>query len=130
MPETPNAWTDERIDRMLGNLLRTGVILSSLIVLVGGSLFLAHDGKERHDYQVFRGEPREFRQPTAIVADALKLDSKGIIMFGVLVLLATPFARVVFSLVTFVLQRDKVYCLVTAVVLLVLTYSLFFKPLG
>lgn len=127
MPETPNAWTDERIDQMLGNLLRTGVLISSAMVVLGGILFLMHDGMERHDYSVFRGEPREYRQPTGIIADALKFDSRGIIMLGVLVLLATPFARVVFSLVTFVLQRDKVYCLVTAIVLVVLSYSLFFK---
>jgi len=127
MPETPNTLTDERIDQMLGNLLRTGVVLASAIVVVGGILFLTHDGQQRHDYTVFRGEPREYRQLTGIVGDALKLDSRGIIMLGVLVLLATPFARVVFSLVTFAIQRDKLYCLVTAIVLAVLTYSLFFK---
>ncbi|MBL8798917.1 MAG: DUF1634 domain-containing protein [Planctomycetia bacterium] len=127
MPETPNAWTDERIDQMLGNLLRTGVVLASVIVVLGGVLFLMHDGTQRHDYSVFRGEPREYRQPTGIVADALKFDSRGIIMLGVLVLLATPFARVVFSLVTFAIQRDPIYCVVTAIVLVVLSYSLFYK---
>ena len=91
---TPPTWTDEGIDRFLGNLLRWGVILSTVVVLAGGILYLAGHGLEKHDYEVFRGEPADLRKPPAIAADAARFDSRGVIMLGVLVLLATPFARV------------------------------------
>jgi uncharacterized membrane protein len=41
-------------------------------------------------------------------------------------LIATPIARVAFTLVAFVLQRDRTYVLITLLVLLLLMYGLFF----
>ena len=46
------------------------------------------------------------------------------IQLGLLVLIATPIARVAFSLVAFALQRDRIYVIVTLIVLAVLLYSL------
>ncbi len=46
-------------------------------------------------------------------------------MLGLLLLIATPVARVLFSIFAFGLQRDFLYVLFTVVVLLVLLYSLF-----
>ena len=39
-----SAISDARIDEIIGNLLRVGVIVSSLIVLVGGGLYLTRHG--------------------------------------------------------------------------------------
>ena len=46
------------------------------------------------------------------------------IQFGLLLSIATPVARVAFSVVAFALQRDWLYIVVTLIVLAVLTYSL------
>lgn len=119
--------TDEKVDQFLGNLLRTGVLLSVAVLLLGTGDYLIQHGLEHHNYGVFRGEPATLRSPTAIVADALHFDSRGVIMLGILVLLATPFARVAFSLVTFLWQKDWIYSLVTLIVLGVLTYSIFLR---
>jgi uncharacterized membrane protein len=52
------------------------------------------------------------------------LAAKGIIQFGLLFLIATPIARVAFSVIAFALQRDRVYVSVTLIVLGLLLYSL------
>jgi uncharacterized membrane protein len=121
----PPAVSDEQIEQTLGNLLRVGVILAAAVVLAGGALYLFRHGGERTDLRVFRGEPHDLRSPVLIVEDALGLSSRGIIQLGLLLLVATPVARVLFSAVAFARQRDFLYVLLTLLVLGVLLYSLF-----
>jgi uncharacterized membrane protein len=116
--------TDQRMDEVMGVLLRTGVILAATIVLVGGVLYLTrHPGPVR-DYKVFQGEPLEFTSISGIVRDAAALRGRGLIQLGLLVLIATPVGRVAFSLFAFLWQRDWTYVVVTAIVLGLLIYSL------
>jgi uncharacterized membrane protein len=60
---------------------------------------------------------------SGIVADAFRLHSPAIIQLGILLLIGTPIARVLFSLVAFALQRDVIYVVVTLLVLAVLVYG-------
>jgi len=121
---TRTTWTDERVDLILGNLLRGGVILASSLVLLGAIPYLIQYGMRLHDYRVFHGEPPDLRGLNGIVHDALALDSRGIIQFGIVLLLATPVARVCFSVFAFIRQRDYTYVLVTLLVLGVLLHSI------
>jgi uncharacterized membrane protein len=117
--------TDQKIDNLMGLLLRTGVILAAVIVLIGGMLFLTrHPGVVR-DYRHFTGEPDTYTTLTGIVRDAAAIHGRGFIQLGLLVLIATPIARVAFSLFAFLWQRDWTYVVVTAIVLGLLVYSLF-----
>src|SRR5947207_7307874 len=109
----------------MGLVLRTGVILAAVIVLAGGIVYLTrHPGLVR-DYHAFQGEPREYKRVSAIAQEAAALKGRGLIQLGLLVLIATPIARVVFSLLVFLWQRDWTYVMVTAIVLGLLVYSLF-----
>ncbi len=117
-------WTDQRVDEIIGNLLRVGVILAAAVVLLGGALYLAQHRSTLPDYRVFRGEPASLRGVAGIVKDARELDGRGLIQLGLLVLLATPIARVAFSVLAFALERDRTYVVVTLIVLAVLLYSL------
>ena len=119
-----SSWTDERIDQILGNLLRSGVIIASSVVLAGAILYLTRHGTEVHSYQVFRGEPSDLRGLQGILQDALALNSRGIIQLGIVFLLATPVARVLFSVFAFTRQRDYTYVVVTLLVLVILLYSM------
>lgn len=58
------------------------------------------------------------------MTDALELRSRGIIQLGLLLLLATPVARVAFSIYAFAHQRDLTYVFITSIVLAILLYSL------
>ncbi len=118
------AWTDERVERVIGALLRWGVILAAAVVLAGGAMYLVRYGSTVTDYRVFRGEASDLRDLSGIVTGAVSLDSRGLIRFGLLLLIAVPVARVAFSVVAFALQRDRTYVVVTLIVLAVLLYSL------
>jgi uncharacterized membrane protein len=123
--ESSQTWTDERLDQVLGNLLRFGVLLAGAVVLMGAVVYLVrHGNEEMPSYREFRGEPEEYCHLSTIVADAAALHGRGIIQLGLLILIATPIARVVFSVFAFAAQRDYVYVVVTLVVLAVLVYGL------
>jgi uncharacterized membrane protein len=126
MSGPPPQTSDERMDRAIGNLLRAGVLASAAVVLLGAGLHLArHGGDPVPDRSEFRPEPPEFSQPVQIVRSALSGSGRAIIQFGLLLLIATPVARVAFSTVAFARQRDYLYVAITLVVLAILLYGLF-----
>ncbi|MGA9306405.1 MAG: DUF1634 domain-containing protein [Candidatus Sulfotelmatobacter sp.] len=118
------SWTDRRMDVVIGNLLRAGVLISALVVMVGGVLYLARNGHSPTDYRVFRGEPSDLRRVEGILRDAVALRGRGIIQLGLLLLIATPVARVAFSIFGFAEEHDRMYVVIASIVLLVLAYSL------
>ena len=124
-PSSQPGGADERFEQMLGNLLRAGVVLAAAVVLIGGAVYLARHGTEEAGHRVFKGEPAEFRSPSAIVADIRAFRGQAIIQFGLLLLVATPIARVAFSVFAFLRERDWTYVLLTLFVLAVLLGSLF-----
>ena len=123
-PAPDNA--DERMDRAIGNLLRAGVLASAGVVLLGAGLHLArHGGDPVPDRHEFRQAQEEFRSPPKIVQSALSGRGRSIIQLGLLLLIATPVARVAFSSLAFARQRDYLYVAVTLTVLAILLYSFF-----
>ena len=72
-------WTDERVEQVMGNLLRAGVILAAIVVLAGGIFYLIRYGSTSPDYRVFRGEPADLRSVSGILTDAIHLHSRGLI---------------------------------------------------
>jgi uncharacterized membrane protein len=117
-------WTDQRIENILGNLLRAGVLLSALVVAIGGVIYLLRHGHSAVDFRAFRGEPADLRNVHGIIRDTLALRGRGIIQLGLLLLIATPIARVAFSIFGFAEERDRMYVLFTLMVFAVLLYSL------
>jgi uncharacterized membrane protein len=115
---------DQRVEEIIAHLLRIGVLVAAAVVLVGGAMYLARHGMNRPDYHVFHGQPSDLRTISGIVHDAAGGSSRGLMQLGLLLLIATPIARVAFSIVAFALERDRMYVLFTAIVLGVLLYSL------
>jgi uncharacterized membrane protein len=117
--------TDERMEIVIGAMLRAGVILSTAFVLGGGIWYLAQFGAAQPDYGTFRGEPAELRTITGILHGVFARDARSWIQFGLLILIATPVARVIFSVGAFAVERDRTYVLITLAVAAILLYSLF-----
>ena len=117
-------WDDKRIEGIVGNLLRAGVMIAASVVFAGGVFFLIRYGSVHPNFSLFRGEPSDMRSLTGIFHDAFILRPRGIIQFGLLLLIATPVARVAFSAVAFALEKDRLYVIVTLIVLTVLLFSL------
>jgi len=75
-------------------------------------------------YRVFHGERADLCRVSGVVTNTLSLRSRGIIEFRLLLLAATPVARVALAALAFARQRDYLYVVVTHVVLTVLCSSL------
>jgi uncharacterized membrane protein len=116
-------WTDEQVDLFVGNLLRYGVMTAAVITLIGGVPYLWVHWYAFPSYRRFHGVPAEFNTIRGILAGTFALDSRAIIQLGLLLLIATPIARVALSLFTFAKQRDLTYVLITAIVLGILLWS-------
>jgi uncharacterized membrane protein len=124
MSSFKRVWTEQQVENIVGNLLRVGVMLAAVVVCGGGALYLIRHGVTSPDYRVFHGEPADLRSVSGAVTEALSLQGRGIIQLGLLLLIATPIARVAFSVLAFAQQRDRTYVIVTVVVFAVLLYSL------
>ncbi len=116
--------SEEQVERTIGVMLRVGVITSASVVLAGGLWHLARHGMSIPDYRAFRGEPQGLRSVAGVWQGVLRLEPRSVIQFGLLLLIATPIARVAFSVVAFAVQRDRVYVGLSAIVLAVLLWSL------
>lgn len=124
MPVRSSRWTDHQVEQFIGKLLQAGVLLSAVVVLLGGVAYLVRYGSAPADYRTFRGVPAGLDSVHGVIGGALKLRSRWIIQLGLLLLIATPIARVVLSLFAFARQRDRAYVVITALVLGLLLFGL------
>jgi uncharacterized membrane protein len=111
-------------EQIIGQLLRAGVLLAALVVLVGGALYLQQTAHARRDFKTFHGVAPDLKSIVDVAEGAWRLQPESIIQLGLLLLIATPIARVAFSIAAFALERDWMYVGLTVVVLAVLLYSL------
>jgi uncharacterized membrane protein len=116
--------SDFDIEQMISVLLRTGVMVAGAVVLGGGLYYLWRHGSEPINLQKFVGQPSMDRHAGEIVRSAFSGRARSIIQLGILLLIATPIARVALALAGFALERDRKYVVITAIVLAVLLYSL------
>ena len=121
---TGTGWTDEQTEALVGQLLRWGVTCAAVIVMAGAAVYLVRHGLQPANYRVFGGEPSDLREWRGIIHEALHGRGRAIIQFGLLVLLLTPVARVLFAAFAFVMERDWFYFGVSIFVFLVLFYSM------
>ena len=118
-------WSDQKIEDIVGNLLRVGVMTSAVVVFFCAVIYLVRHGQSAANYHIFRGEPAELRSFSGITQSAFALRGRGIIQLGLVLLIFTPVARVAFSIWGFAAERDRMYVLFTSIVLVILLYSLF-----
>jgi uncharacterized membrane protein len=117
---------DQDIEQLIGLQLRFGVIIASLIVLIGGICYLIQFGTQGIPaYHNFIGAKAGFTTAKEILTGLSGFNSKSIIQLGVLILIATPILRIAFSLVGFMLEKDKMYIGITLIVLSVMMVSIF-----
>jgi uncharacterized membrane protein len=124
MGNSSNRWTDQRLETIIGGLLRGGVLLAASVVTLGAVIFLARYGHEIPRYGTFVSEPEDLRSVSGILRHGVSFHGRQIIQLGLLILIATPVARVAFSIIAFALQRDRLYVGITLLVLAVLVFSL------
>lgn len=120
-------FNDRQMETMMGRLLQVGVLLASAVVLMGGFLYVrAHLGSAV-DYRTFMGEPAALRSAGGLFRLLKTGNPAAVIQVGVILLIATPVARVIFAVVGFALERDRFYVAVSLTVLAILMASLLYS---
>lgn len=117
-------WSEHEIDQMVGRLLQVGVLIAAFVVVATIPFFLWSYGHGAASFGTFRPEPSRLRNVGEIVAAALSRDTAALVQLGVLLLIATPIARVALTLVAFLLRRDVVFVALSALVLAILMVGL------
>jgi uncharacterized membrane protein len=125
MTDGKGVWSDQRIENVVGRLLQIGVMSAATVVLIGAVLYLTRHGAELVSYSDFRGEPLDYRTFRGILHGVAAWRGRAFIQLGLLLLIATPVARVAFSVWGFAEEKDRLYIGFTLIVLAVLLYSLF-----
>ena len=122
--DTKHFFADRDVQVILGSLLRIGVILSMMVILVGGLLYLINHKSELTSYSTFNPTKLDYASISSILIRFAHFDSRAIIQLGVLLLIFTPVARVVFSVFSFIIERDYLYVAIGLVVLAIIMFSL------
>jgi uncharacterized membrane protein len=114
---------DTDIETVIGYLLRYGVITSSLVVFAGGIVYLIRHGHQLPEYGKFLGEPDKYRKPGLMWQALLRGEGRPLIQLGLLLLIATPIARIAISILGYLLEKDYLYTVLTVIVLLVILWN-------
>ena len=121
---TPAPDRDEALEAVLGSLLRIGVLVAAAVVGAGGVYLLITLGDWIPDFRSFQNGGSPLRSVPLILRGAFELRADAIVQTGLLLLIATPILRVVFSLFGFAGQRDWLFVALTLIVLAVLAVGL------
>jgi uncharacterized membrane protein len=121
---TGHSSADDRTEQVVANVLRLGVLIAAAVTLVGGVLYLMQAGATRPDYHVFHGQSSPLRSLAAVARGVAAGNAEAIVQAGVVLLIATPIARVALTLIAFAMRKDRLYALISAIVLVLLAYGL------
>ena len=126
MSAVPKVKTGTRLEILISILLITGVVLSMLLEAAGMLAFY----RSYHNLDVSSGNSFNIHgQDFFTYVFALIRGGEGgaalyLMSLGIVVLVLTPYIRVVMSAIFFALEKDYKFVFITAFVLVVLTLSL------
>lgn len=121
---------DTDIQAIIGLVLRWGTIISISIVFFGGIFFMYRHGHSIPDYKTFKGIPPFLQHLDGLISGALNIKGQAIIQLGVILLIATPIIRVLFSTIGFALEKDYLYVGISLLVLLIIFSSMMSGRVG
>ncbi|SHG04041.1 DUF1634 domain-containing protein [Dysgonomonas macrotermitis] len=119
-------WDQRDVEQYIGKLLRYGVVLSSIITVFGGIVYMLQHHAKTADYsptpsgQPFPGVDQYLRELNSIIPAVLNFDGAAIVQIGIIVLIATPIIRVAFSAFSFLIEKDYMYVCITLIVLAII----------
>jgi uncharacterized membrane protein len=108
------------MEAIMGRLLQAGVLLSATVVLAGGVMYALAHRSSRADSSAFIATPIVLRHPMALLRGIAQGYASAIVVAGILLLVATPICRVIFAVIAFAIERDRLYVAISLTVLAVL----------
>jgi len=117
---------DKDISLIIGKILRWGVYLALSVTLIGGLIYLVHQhGQISMQHSVFVETDEDLLSFIKSMLHGVgRGDGLSIIELGILLLIATPLTRVIFSLWAFKKEGDRMYVIITLLVLFIITISI------
>ncbi|GAA4327923.1 DUF1634 domain-containing protein [Mucilaginibacter gynuensis] len=115
---------DTDMQLIIGRILRIGVFASIAIAFLGGIVYIARHGQETVDYTHFKGVPDFVSHIPTLIHGVFTLRGRAIIQTGIILLIATPVIRVLFSTIGFAIEKDRLYTIISAIVLLIILFSM------
>ncbi|MBK0380547.1 DUF1634 domain-containing protein [Mucilaginibacter segetis] len=115
---------EKDMQTIIGWILRAGVLISIAIVFFGGVVYLYRHGSATANYRDFNGVPDFVHSIPGIINGIFMFRGRAIIQAGIILLIATPVIRVIFSAIGFILEKDHLYTVITIVVLLIIFSSM------
>lgn len=128
-----NLKDQETMTTVVGNVLRYGVLISAIIIVFGMLELIAASGNSdvlgSIAYNSDRVPHGNFDVSlSGLLGGLTGLQPYSLIELGAIVLIATPVSRVLISVFLFAAEGDKLYVVVTAVVLSLLLFSMLVTP--
>lgn len=117
---------DKDISLIIGQILRWGVYLALTVAVIGGIIYLTAKGQHisvQHNTFIEKDE-NLLALIKETLTGVLHGDGLSIIELGILLLIATPLTRVVFSLWAFNKEHDRMYVVITLLVLIIISVSI------
>lgn len=116
------------IESWISLLLRVGVLLSLVFLCIGTLLSFFHHPGYFSDHTQLKdliGSSASFpHSPQTVLHSVAAVHGQGLVTIGLGVLILTPVLRVAASTLVFWQQRDRVFTVITSVVLGLLLFSL------
>jgi uncharacterized membrane protein len=119
-----STFKEKDMQSIIGWILRAGVFISMAIVFIGGVVYIYRHGHTTADYHTFKGVPDFVHNASGIINGIFTFRGRAIIQAGIILLIATPVVRVIFSAIGFVLEKDYLYVGITLIVLLIIFSSM------
>jgi uncharacterized membrane protein len=124
-----------RAERLISTVLRVGVIASLTTILLGTVIAFVHHPEyvtsPRQLVHLSRPSDNSFPHTLRdVLTGLLSLRGQAIVVLGLLMLIATPVARVAVSILLFLEEGDLTYVAITSTVLGLLLLSFFVGSAG
>lgn len=127
LPQPNHIGKTRQVEMLISGLLRVGVLISVALIVLGTTVSFAHHpdylavpasvGGTTESRIVF---PHTFRE---VICGLTEFKGRAIVVLGLLVLIATPVLRVAVSILGFAYERDRIYVVITIIVLALLILS-------
>jgi uncharacterized membrane protein len=117
----------EDLEEAISTLLRAGIAISLTLIVAGTCVSFAHHPDYVGSTEALARLTRPGMAPhdlADVMAGLAAFRGQAMVMLGMLILMATPVARVAVSLLVFARRRDPAFTLLTTAVLLLLFLSL------
>jgi len=120
------------LEDVIGYTLRIGVIISVALIAVGVALLVVRPPAPHMLQQL--SDPHSLINtslisPAQVLSGSAELNGIDVILLGLIVLIATPVLTLATGMVQFIRERNRIYVIITSIVLFNLFFAIFIIPI-